>query len=86
MTSAAAGCSSSNTVGSVRTGIPRARQAVTTRARSVPGAEGIAMMTSSGSASSRMRVQLVGRAEHLQPVVVAHAALARVVVDEADGS
>ena len=47
--------SSSNTVGSVRTGIPRARQAVTTRARTVPGAEGIAMMTSSGSTSSRMR-------------------------------
>ena len=53
------------------------------RARSVPGADGIAMITSSGSASSRMRGSCVGRAEHLH-AVDAHAALARVVVDEAD--
>ena len=50
-------CSSSNTVGSVRTGIPRSRAARTTRARTVPGADGIAMMSSSGSASSRMRLR-----------------------------
>ena len=49
--------SSSNTVGIVRTGIPRARHAVTTRARSVPGADGIAITTSSGSTSSRIRVR-----------------------------
>ena len=48
-------CSSSNTVGSVRTGMPRARHSRTIRARVDPGAEGIAMITSSGSASSRMR-------------------------------
>jgi hypothetical protein len=48
-------CSSSNTVGSVRTGIPRWRAARTTRARSVPGADGMAIVISSGSASSRMR-------------------------------
>ena len=50
-------CSSSNTVGVVRTGIPRSRQAVTTRARSVPGADGIAITTSSGSTSSRTRAR-----------------------------
>ena len=47
--------SSSKTVGSVRTAMPRSRQAETTRARSVPGAEGMAMMTSPGSTSSRIR-------------------------------
>ena len=46
---------SSNTVGIVRTGTPRARQALTTRARSVPGADGIAISTSSGSTSSSTR-------------------------------
>ena len=50
----------------------------------VPGADGIAMVISSGSASSRMRAELVGRAEHLD-AVDADAALERVVVDEADG-
>ncbi len=49
--------SSSNTVGVVRTGMPRSRHAATTRARSVPGAEGIAMTTSSGSTSSRIRAR-----------------------------
>src|SRR4051794_1708202 len=48
-------CSSSKTVGSVRTGMPRRRPSRTTRARSVPGADGIAIVSSSGSASSRMR-------------------------------
>jgi hypothetical protein len=46
--------SSSKTVGSVRTRISRSRQAATTLARSVPGAEGIAITTSSGSLSSRI--------------------------------
>ena len=55
----------------------------TTRARSVPGADGIAIVTSSGSASSRIRAEVVGRAEHAH-AVDALAALARVVVDEAD--
>ena len=45
-------CSSSKTVGIVRTGTPRSRQAATTGARTVPGADGIAMITSSGSTSS----------------------------------
>ena len=49
--------SSSNTVGIVRTWMPRSRHAVTTRARSVPGAEGIAITTSSGSTSSRIRAR-----------------------------
>ena len=57
-------CSSSKTVGSVRTGMPRSRHARTTRARSVPGAEGIAIMTSSGSASSRMRGRSSVAPEH----------------------
>ena len=75
--------SSSKTVGSVRTGMSRSRQAVTTLWRSVPGADGIAMITSSGSASSRTRgsssvVPSTLQAGH------AHALLARVVVDEAD--
>ena len=48
-------CSSSKTVGSVRTGMPRSRQQRTTFARSVPGADGIAIVTSSGSTSSRIR-------------------------------
>ena len=52
-------------------------------ARSVPGAEGIAITTSSGSVSSRIVVDLLGRAEHLEPEHP-HPALARVVVDEAD--
>ena len=52
-------------------------------ARSVPGAEGIAITTSSGWVSSRIAVDLLGRAEHLE-AEHAHAALARVVVDEAD--
>ena len=77
-------CSSSKTVGSVRTGMPRSRAARTTRARSVPGADGIAIIISSGSASSRMRGSCVGRAEHLD-AVDAQRALERVVVDEADG-
>ena len=50
-------CSSSKTVGSVRTGMPRRRPSRTTRARSVPGADGIAIVISSGSASSRMRAR-----------------------------
>ena len=47
--------SSSKVVGSVRTGMPRSRQAVTTFWRSMPGAEGIAMMTSSGLTPSSTR-------------------------------
>ena len=46
--------SSSNTVGSVRTGMSRSRHAATTLARSTPGAEGIAMITSSGDLRSRI--------------------------------
>ena len=77
-------CSSSNTVGSVRTGIPRARHSRTIRARVEPGAEGIAMITSSGSASSRMRGRsLFGVAAHAD-ALDPQAALARVVVEEAD--
>ena len=75
--------SSSKTVGSVRTGTPRSRAARTTRARSVPGADGIAIRISSGSASSRIRASAVGTAEHAH-AVDARAALERVVVDEAD--
>ena len=55
----------------------------TTRPRSSPGAEGIAMTTSSGWNSSRISADLVGGAEHLD-AVQPHAALARVVVEEAD--
>ncbi len=44
--------SSSKVVGRVRTGMFRSRHAVTTFWRRMPGAEGIAMITSSGSASS----------------------------------
>ena len=75
--------SSSKMVGSVRTGMPRSRHAVTTCWRSVPGADGIAMITSSGSTPSRTRGSSRGRAEHLE-ARDAHALLARVVVDEAD--
>ena len=42
-------------VGSVRTGMPRSRQAVTTFWRMVPGADGIAMITSVGRTPSRTR-------------------------------
>ena len=75
--------SSSNTVGSVRTRIPRSRQARTTSIRSRPGADGIAMMTSSGSASSRIcgSSRVVPAHAH---AVDAQALLERVVVDEAD--
>ena len=78
--------SSSNTVGIVRTGIPRLRQAATTRARSVPGAEGIAITTSSGSTSSRILREVLGGggAEHLEAVLVLDPLLARIVVDEPD--
>ena len=47
--------SSSNVVGSVRTGMARSRHAVTTFWRSTPGAEGIAMITSSGFTPSSTR-------------------------------
>ena len=47
--------SSSKVVGSVRTGMPRPRQAVTTFCRSMPGADGIAITTSSGPAASSTR-------------------------------
>ena len=75
--------SSSNVVGSVRTGMARSRQAVTTFWRSMPGAEGIAMITSSGFDVVEHARQLVGGAEHLV-AGHAHALLARVVVHEAD--
>ncbi len=42
-------------VGSVRTGMSRSRQAVTTLSRSSPGADGMAMTTSSGLVSSSTR-------------------------------
>ena len=47
-------------VGSVRTGMSRLRHAVTTFWRSVPGADGIAMITSSGLVSSSTRGEVVG--------------------------
>ena len=76
-------CSSSKTVGIVRTGTPRSRQALTTVARSLPGADGIAISTSSGSTSSS-----TSASSYVVPStssrVDAHALLARVVVDEAD--
>ena len=70
-------------MGSVRTGMPRSRQAVTTCWRSVPGADGMAMITSSGLHVVEHARQVGGRAEHLV-AGDAHALLARVVVDEAD--
>ncbi len=44
------------------------------------------MTTSSGSTSSRIAGQILGlgRAEHLEPVLILHPQLARVVVDEPD--
>ena len=78
-------CSSSNTVGIVRTGTPRSRQAETTFPRRVPGADGIAIRTSCGSTSSSTRPELAGRPQHLEAAIDARALLARVVVDEADG-
>ena len=56
----------------------------TTRARSVPGADGIAIVISSGSASSRMRAELGRSRPSTLDAVDADAALERVVVDEAD--
>ena len=69
-------------MGSVRTGIDRLRHAVTTFWRSTPGADGIAMTTSSGSTSSSTR----GSSSWSRAPLAghAHALLARVVVDEAD--
>ena len=64
--------------------MPRARQARTTRARSVPGAEGIAIVTSSGSTSSRTAAGRACVSPSTLHAVDAQAALARVVVDEAD--
>ena len=61
----------------------RSRHSVTTCWRSVPGAEGIAMITSSGCTPSSTRAQLGGTAQHLD-AGDAHALLARVVVHEAD--
>ena len=75
--------SSSKTVGSVRTGTPRSRHASTTFARSAPDADGIAIRTSSGSTSSRMRPRRSGAAVHAH-AADAQAALARIVVHEAD--
>ena len=75
--------SSSKTVGSVRTGMPRSRHARTTRIAQLPGAEGIAMITSSGSASSRIRGSSRVVAAHAH-AVDAQPLLERVVVDEAD--
>ena len=58
---AAAACSSSKTVGSVRTGMPRSRHGAARRARAAcPAPTGSRSMTSSGSASSRIRAELVG--------------------------
>ena len=59
----------------------RSRHAVTTAWRIVPGAEGMAMITSSGFTSSSTRGKLGGGAEHLVPGHP-HALLARVVVEE----
>ena len=66
----AAGLESSKTVGTVRTVMPRLRQALTTAARSVPGADGIAIITSSGSTSSSTS----GRSS-IVPCTSAHALL-----------
>ncbi len=68
-------------------GSPASRQAATTRARSVPGAEGMAMITSSGSTSSTTRAKSSARsgADDLEAVLVLHPELPGVVVDEADG-
>ena len=55
-------CSSSKTVGSVRTGMPRSRAARTTRARSVPGADGIAIGDLVGLGLVEDARELVGRA------------------------
>ena len=76
-------CSSSKTVGSVRTGMPRSRQQRTTFARRMPGAEGIAIVTSSGSTSSRIRPSSFVVPSTRTPSI-AQAPLERVVVDEAD--
>ena len=65
------------------TGIPSARAVSTILRRSSPGADGIAISTSSGRWSRISRAELVGRAEH-PDAVDAEVALARVVVDEAD--
>ena len=61
----------------------RSRQAATTLARSTPGADGIAITTSSGPSRSRISVDLPGRAKDLH-AGCGHVALAGVVVDEAD--
>ena len=64
--------SSSKTVGSVRTVISRSRQAATTLPRSSPGAEGIAIVTSSGrsrrgSGRSRRSCRAPGRRAGASP-------------------
>ena len=64
--------------------MPRSRHARTTVARTMPGADGIAIVTSSGSTSSRIAAEVARRAEHLD-AVDAQPPLERVVVDEADG-
>ena len=61
--------SSSNTVGRVRTGMPRSRHAVTTFWRTTPGAEGMAMTTSSGSESSSTRARSSVAPSTLSPAI-----------------
>src|SRR5829696_3079092 len=76
-------CSSSKTVGIVRTGTPRSRQAATTRARRARGA-GDAALNIVARAVFAHAAELLGRAEHPQAAIDPRALLARVVVDEAD--
>ena len=63
--------------------MPRSRHAFTTRARRVPGADGIAIVTSSGSASSRIRGSASVDPSTCTPSMRSRV-LQRVVVDEAD--
>ena len=65
--------------------MPRSRPARATRARSVPGADGIAISISSGSASSRMRGSSSVAPSTFTPSIRTPQ-LQRVVVDEADGA
>src|SRR3954468_17255886 len=75
-------CSSSNTVGSVRTGIPRRRPSRTTRAqRAGGGRDRDRQLVRLGLVEDA--AEILRRAEHAD-ALDANAALERVVVDEAD--
>ena len=77
-------CSSSKTVGSVRTGMPRSRQQRTTFARSDARRRGDRDRDLVGLDLVEDPAELARRAEHAH-AVDPQAALERVVVDEADG-